>query len=106
MKTELTFDGNHVYVKVGEESRHVGEIKGRTLVVERDREKHLMKKWNAYGINSEIIDNGTVTAVVIKEKDGTNYLITCDNLKNFARIHREEGWDSQYFIELQHLTKL
>jgi hypothetical protein len=106
MKTQLIYDGNHVFVQVGEEKRHVGEIKGKTLVVERDREKHLMKKWNSYGFNSEIIDNGTVTAVVIKEKDGNNFLITADNVKTFARIHQEEGWDKQYFIGLEHLTKL
>lgn len=90
---------------VGEEKHHIGEIHHRTLVVQRDPKKHLMKKWNSYGFNAELIDSDKIGAVLVEE-NGKQLLITVENIKTFGRLHQEEGWDKQYFISLDQFAKL
>jgi hypothetical protein len=90
---------------VGEEKHYIGEIHHETLVVKRDRKKHLMKRWNAYGFNAELVDSGEIEVIVVEEPGG-QLLITAENVKTFGRIHQEEGWDKQYFVSLDQFTKV
>jgi hypothetical protein len=106
MKSNLIFSPPAVFVETNGEQRLIGEIHFETLIVIRDPEKHLMKKWNAYGFNCELIDSGKVKVVIVRQPDSSQLIITVDNLLSFGRIHQEEGWDKQYFVELKDFDKI
>lgn len=83
----------------------IGELYDTTFVTQRNSEKHLMRKWDAYGINSEIIDSGNVESIIIIE-DGKNQFVTVNDVKTHGRFHKEEGHDAQYFISREFLSPI
>ena len=98
-------EGEKLYIEVAGEKRFVGTLFGKTLVVERDKNKHLLRKWNAYGINATHIDSGIAETVVLKDNDG-NWMIPVENVKAFGRLSTEGDFEKQYFIELKHFIKI
>lgn len=106
MKTNLIFSSPDVYVKVGDETRLIGEIKFTTLIAKRDPQKHIMKKWNAYGFSAELLESGKIKTILVIEPDGAQLLITVIDAKSFGRIHQEDEWDRQYFIPIDKFTKV
>jgi hypothetical protein len=98
-------EGKPLTIEVNGEVRQIGILYDKTLVIVRDREKHLMRKWNAYGINAKQIDDGSVDTVVLQE--GKNqYLITAEDIKLHGRISTEGEFEKQYFVELDKFQKL
>lgn len=101
----LIFEPPDVFVMVGEEKHHIGEIHHGTLIVTRHPEKHMMKKWNAYGVNAEIIDSGLIKMFIV-ESNRKQLLISVEDVKAFGRLHQEEGWDKQYFVPIDQFTQI
>lgn len=102
---ELGLKCDRVMLPQGEGTHCVGEIYGNTLVTKRDPTKHIMRRFNAYGINTEIINSGLFENVIFEEPK-QNLLITVDDMKTYSRIFHPEDEDEQYFIEIKYLTKV
>lgn len=91
----------------GQDSRFIGEIHENTFVTERNRDKHLMRRWNAYGINAEIIDKEIVENIVVVEvPEKKAFAVSAKDVKAFGRYHQEEGFEPQYFIGVEHLKEI
>jgi hypothetical protein len=101
---KLTIVGENVFLDSPGERNKIGEIHENTFVTHRIRSKHLMRKWNAYGINAQIIDNPAIENVVIVEGD-KSYLIPKQRIKAEGRYHREEDLEPQYFIGIDLLSE-
>ena len=97
--------GDKWWLVGGTEERFVGEIHERTLFIERNPEKHLMKKWKAYGINAQAVQSDLIDAVLLTV-DGQQYLATPDIIKTHGRLHKFEDFEEQYFLALEHFEKL
>lgn len=96
---------NKVILHTAEESHVIGELHENTLVVKRDPEKHLMRRWNAYGINAQVIDELPIEFIVIDEGENT-LMVSKLELKANGRFHQEEGQEPQYFIGRDSLIKV
>ena len=81
---ELYKEHSAIYIKLASESvkRLIGNVlfKERTLFVERNSAKHLMRKGNAYGFNHYILANAKQFDFVIMYEEDT---------KQYYRIERE-----------------
>ncbi len=88
-----------------EELKTLGELYGTTLVTLRDPAKHLMKKWNAYGFNAELIDSGIIDVIVILFPAGMKRkVVTVEDIKTQGQLQHPEGHEPQYFIGVEHLS--
>lgn len=83
----------------------IGELYDTTFVTQRDPDKHLMRRWDAYGINAELIDSGDIETIIIVE-NGTNRFVTAADVKTHGRYHKQEGNDAQYFVSRELLTSV
>jgi hypothetical protein len=83
----------------------IGELYDSTFVTQRDPDKHLMRRWDAYGINAELIDSGDIETIIIVE-NGKNQFVTAADVKTHGRYHKEEGHDAQYFIPRERLAPI
>jgi hypothetical protein len=97
--------GTKIYLTRGDDQIHIADIHENTIVVQRDPEVHLMRKWNAYGINAELVDSGIAENLVIQEPNRA-LMITISDLKAHGRYHKEEEQEAQYFIDLTKMSKL
>jgi hypothetical protein len=96
---------NKVLLHTSEDSHVLGELHEGTLVIKRDPEKHLMRRWNAYGINAQVIDELPIEFIVIEEGE-KNWMISKQEVKANGRYHQEEGQEPQYFVDRDSLNKL
>jgi hypothetical protein len=96
---------NKVLIHMAEGTQIIGELHENTLVIKRDPEKHLMRRWNAYGINAQAIDELPIEFIVIEEGEKT-LMVSKQELKANGRFYQEEGQEPQYFIDRDSLTKL
>jgi len=116
---ELYKEHSAIYIKLASESvkRLIGNVlfKERTLFIERNSAKHLMRKGNAYGFNHYILANAKQFDFVIMYEEDT---------KQYYRIEREymlkegkfmffkqQGFEKQIFltkewIEFYHVTSV
>lgn len=87
--------------------RHIGEVdtKQRTLLVQRDRAKHLFLKNNSYGFNYKIISSfEPVDRVLLHETDGSNnnyFLIPEQVVREESKTmnFKQQGFELQVFLE-------
>ena len=101
----IEIQGNKVVLNLESEQRVIGEIHETTFVMERNPAKHLMRQWNAYGINAELIDSGVIENVVITEGKETLYASVLD-IKAHGRVYKEDGHELQYFLDRDLMIKL
>lgn len=115
-------EGNIVYIQHMDKMRRVGEIITNVLVddmdgtsdqsillVERDREKHMMMVWQAYGFAKEVMDHKDwFSFVQLQETDHGKksiYLIPREDLILHGREHQTEGFERQYFVTVEKLQQ-
>lgn len=111
-------EGNTVYIQHLDHMRKVGEILQATageeiesdvLLVERDREKHMMMVWQAYGFAKEVMDHKDWFGFVqIEETDHgqrNTYLIPREDLVLHGREYQTDGFEKQYFVTVEKLQK-
>lgn len=106
--TLIPFEGKKkVMIPTGKEDvlRQVGELVENTFITKRDPEKHVMRRWNAYGIAADIIDSGLFEVVVFQEPTAS-FMITVDDIKIESRLEHVEGEQVQYFVPREKLQKL
>lgn len=99
MIPKVTIIGSNVFLDSKNERQKIGEIHENTFVTHRIRSKHLVRRWNSYGLNAQIIDNPIVENVIIVEGD-KQYFIPKERIKAEGRYHKEEDREPQYFIEV------
>jgi hypothetical protein len=86
----------------------VGSIEGNLYKKSVNREKHLFRKFNGYGISKCVLDKlqqEGVTQIEIKEKD-TKDTYRC-SLEDYSRFGKEflNQDDKQLILNLQHFEK-
>jgi hypothetical protein len=110
MKSTIVFQNAPDCVEVFHDSngemQKIGEIFGNTLVTKRNPAKHILRRYNAYGFNSDLINSGAFDVVVIiQEKPAPELLITLDELTTNAHVEVSND-EEQYFIPLENFTIL
>lgn len=79
------------------------------LLIERNREKHMMMVWQAYGFSKEVMDHKDWFGLVqLDETDHgkkVTYLIPREDLILHGRLHQSENFERQYFVPVEKLQK-
>lgn len=101
----ITIEGNNVLLTNGEETHKIGELHEKTIVMLRDPDKHIMRKWNAYGIVAELVDSELIDEFIFDE-GGTYLSISRNGILAHGRYYREEGHEPQYFVNRELMEKL
>jgi len=104
MKETILKKGEQLYIEFTEE-RLVGTIKGSSLVVSRGHQ-HVLRKWNAYGINAAAIESGEFKAVVVITESGKNLYTTVDEIKKHGHLSKEGDFELQYFMPIEQFSML
>jgi hypothetical protein len=84
----IHFDGK-VELEIHTEKgvRNIGTINDKTLFVDRDSEKHLHRKSNAYGFNYYLLKNTDFFKWVLIKEDGQNiYVIPKETIIEFGQV--------------------
>jgi hypothetical protein len=89
--------------------REIGSVKvdDKTLMLKRDKAKHLFKKTQSYGFNEYLIRNGkTFEKIMLADDDGV-YLFPKDLvLEEGAYLYfKQEGFEKQLFLPLETIKK-
>ncbi len=119
-------EGNKIYVLVDNRMRLVGEIidfrdydklngertknDGFCLMVDRNRENHLMITSGSYGFAKEVIDHKDWFDYVLinetsKQNGQQSYLIPRPEIILHGRTMESGGFEKQYFVKLETLKK-
>jgi hypothetical protein len=109
-KHSIVFENSPACVEVFHsregEMQKIGEIFDKTLVTKRNPAKHILRRYNAYGFNSDLINsNAFDTIVIIQEKPAPQLLITLEDAKTNAHVEMSDQ-EEQYFIPLDAFTVL
>jgi hypothetical protein len=79
----------------------------RILTVYRDKEKHLMRVFDGYGFNKEIIETDRFfDYVALEETDGEQhnvYFIPREEIIQEGKLYQAEGYERQIFLSLAQL---
>ena len=79
----------------------------RILTVYRDKSKHLMKVFDGYGFNKEIIETDRFfDFVALEETDDKEqhvYFIPRNEIMEEGRLYQAEGYERQIFLSLSQL---
>lgn len=105
-------DNKTIYIQEGDKWRAIGELEGSETVIlkiSRDRSKHLMKVWNAYGFAKDIIDRADwFEYVYLNEKNGSEsnkYFIPRADIIIEGKLYQTEGFERQYFVPINILER-
>lgn len=96
---------------VNGQERRIGSIKGNEYFVSRIYEKHLFRKFNAYGINSWVLSYFDVDVVVLREfkhdEDSRIFRIPKQVILDEGKYltFSDKGFEKQIFIPLDILYK-
>lgn len=102
--SKLILRGINVILDNDGDERIIGELRGNTFITHRNPAKHLMRKWDAYGINAEVVESPRVDTVVIVE-EGVSFPITTQEIKVLGMFNTQGEFESQYFIPRSALKK-
>jgi len=90
-------------------SRNIGEVKldDKTLLLKRNKAKHLFKKNNSYGFNEYLIENGKTFDKIMLADDDAVYLFpkTLVKEKGNYLYFKQEGFEKQIFLALDEIKK-
>jgi hypothetical protein len=103
---EITPKGDVLLHLPGEEYLKIGELREKTLIMNRNPDLHLMRQWNAYGINAEIVDNDIIDSVVISEPNKVNLFASVLDVKAHGRYHTNENGEHQYYLDKDLMEKI
>jgi len=98
-----------IYVQIDNEWRNIGVIRNKVLNVYRTRSKHLMRNFNAYGFNKDVIDSTNLFDFVALQETNMDekniYFIPREDILLEGRLYKAEGFDNQYFMSLDQLEQ-
>ena len=82
---------------------------GNTLVFDKDKNIHLLRDMDAYGIPKVIVENTKAENVAIHEKDGDlvkRYYATISDFKKFGITKKFDGFETQVFLSLDKFNEI
>lgn len=103
---EVKPNGDVLLHRPGEEYLKIGELRERTLIMNRNPDIHLMRQWNAYGINAELVDNNLIDSIVVSEPNEVNLFVSLLDIKAHGRYHTNENGEHQYYIDRNLMEKI
>jgi hypothetical protein len=90
-------------------SRNIGDVKldDKTLLLKRNKAKHLFKKNNSYGFNEYLIENGKTFDKIMLADDDAVYLFPKELVKEKGNYlyFKQEGFEKQIFLALDEIKK-
>lgn len=99
-----------IYIgKVGSNSRNkigVVDKSERTIYMSRNREKHLFRKFNAYGFNEFVLKNATTFDKIYLSDNYDTWLIPLTDMLEVEKKYmhfKQQGFELQVFILLSEL---
>lgn len=104
----IKIEGKEVKIMVGTQMKTIGELNNRVLRIKRDRDKHLMRKFNAYGFAKQLIEETFFDHVHIVETQPqgiVNYLIDRNDILTSGLYYKAEEFEKQIFVDLDTLQK-
>jgi hypothetical protein len=89
--------------------RNIGDVKldDKTLMLKRNRAKHLFRQNNSYGFNEYIIENGKTFDKIMLADDEAVYLFPKQLVKEKGSYlyFKQEGFEKQIFLALDEIKK-
>lgn len=105
----IKIENEVIYVQIDNEWRNIGVIRNRVLNVHRNYSKHLMRNFNAYGFNKNVIESDKYFDYVALQETNMDekniYFIPREDVLLEGRLYKAEGYDSQYFMSLIQLEQ-
>lgn len=102
---DIKIENGVVIVKEGGMQRRVGNLRTQgddvILRVTRDLNKHLVRKYNAYGFARKLIEQDFFNYLQLVERDGAKenvYLISRIDALSEGRFYKAEGFEEQVLI--------
>jgi hypothetical protein len=89
--------------------RKIGDVKldDKTLLLKRNKAKHLFKKNNSYGFNEYLIRNGQTFDKIMLADDDAVYLFPKNLVTDKGKYlyFKEEGFEKQIFLPLDEMKE-
>jgi hypothetical protein len=104
----IKIEQDEVKIKVGDKLQTIGKLHGKVLHVKRDRSKHLMRKFGAYGFAKVLLEQPFFDyLMVIETTEGVtnNYLIERELALSEGRVFQAPDFEKQVFVTLQMLNQ-
>lgn len=96
-----------IQLKAERRRRRVGtiDIKGRVLIVHRNKKKHLHRKSNSYGFNFEILSKAkSFDKIMLTDDNGTYLMDRMEMVKNGKFLFfKQQGFEKQIFIPIKYI---
>ena len=105
----ITKINGSLYLKLdNERNRYMGSLLGRNLFVQRDKDKHLHRNTNSYGINKEIVDSELFDILTLEEfKDNKPigfYVVPREDIK-LCPAYKASDFEIQLMMNLDWLNE-
>jgi hypothetical protein len=115
VEEEPVYGNRKIYLHLTTEKgpRLLGEVdrQNQTLLVKRNRSKHLHHQMNAYGFNYALIHDAKMFNQVLVEEefagDKYRYLIPTSIIMEWSTVKnfKQDGFEIQYFLRFEYFNK-
>ena len=88
--------------------KNIGGVSGDTFSKKVKKSKHLLRKWEAWGMDKKVLDdlvcNGVQKVIIHETEENKDYIVT---VKDFAEkgIEADFGHSSQVFLPLVYFNR-
>jgi hypothetical protein len=101
----IKIEGIDVLIKKDEKFSKVGELFGKNLVMKRDPEKHIMRKFNAYGFSKDLIESDFFDHLTVLEPKNVMYVMSRVDLMAEGRYFKADNLERQIFVPLEYIKR-
>jgi hypothetical protein len=105
----LKIEDETIYVQIDNDWRNIGVVRNRVLNVYRSRVKHLMRNFDAYGFNKDVVESDKYFDYVALQEtyaDEKNvYFIPREDILLDGKLYKAEEFEPQYFLSLSQLEQ-
>lgn len=105
----IKIENETIYVQIDNEWKNIGVIRNRVLNVYRTHSKHLMRNFNAYGFNKNVIESDKYFDYIALQETNMDkkniYFIPREDILLEGRLYKADGYDIQYFMSLSQLEQ-
>ena len=90
--------------------RRIGFIdrEKKIFIAPRKREKHLMRKFNAYGFNDRLLRSAKSFTHILLQDEYGEYLFPVADLFTYGKCYlhfKQQGFELQIFLALEHIQR-
>lgn len=105
----IKVENETIYVQIDGDWRNIGVVRNRVLNVYRTRSKHLMRNFNSYGFNKDIIESDKLFDYVALQETNMDekniFFIPREDILLEGLLYKAEEFESQYFLSLTQLEQ-